>query len=218
MKINRGSITSMAVVAFMVGMLGLTTPSTADESEAAATVQKSVLVTGASRGIGLKITEVLAKRGVHVWAGARKEADLKMLDAMEAYGDSLAREMAKFDVKVSLVEPGNYKSQIGQSLKKRMESKGITFEDSRYKDEIEAIVSSVGERSDEKDPEEVAEAVYQALFSDNPKMRYMVVPDQEEAGWTIGKAIQELVQLNEGQPYTYGRDTLVNMLDEALKE
>jgi len=135
---------------------------------------------------------------------------------MEAYGDSLAREMGKFDVKVSLVEPGNYKSKIGQSLKMRMESKGITYEDSLYKDEIEAIVSSVGERLDEKDPEEVAEAVYQALFSDHPKMRYMVVPDQEEAGWTIGKAIQELVQLNEGQPYTYDRDTLVKMLDEAL--
>ncbi len=54
--------------------------------------------------------------------------------AMEAYGDSLAHEMAKFDVKVSLVEPGNYKSQIGQNLKKRMESKGITDEDSQYKD------------------------------------------------------------------------------------
>ncbi len=77
-------------------------------------------------------------------------------------------------------------------------------------------MSRVGERSDEKDPDEVAEAVYQALFSDNPKMRYMVVPDQEEAGWTIGKAIQELVQLNEGQPYSYDRDTLVKMLDEAV--
>ncbi len=315
----------MVAVAVMVGLFGFTTPSSAGESEAPAASQKSVLVTGASSGIGLKITEVLAERGVHVWAGARTEADLKRLDAMdnvtsirldvtvqqeidaavkriskderglyglvnnagvailaplieveeseldfifdvniygpyrvtkafapliieskgrittissisgilsgtlfgpysmskhamEAYGDSLAREMAKFDVKVSLVEPGNYRSQIGLSLKKRMESKGITHEDSLYKDEIEAIVSRVGERSDEKDPEEVAEAVYQALFSENPKMRYMVVPDQEEAGWTISKAIQELVQLNEGQPFAYDRDALVKMLDEALAE
>ena len=50
-----------------------------------------------------------------------------------------------------------------------------------------------------------------------PKRRYMVVPDQHEAEITIRKAIQELVQLNEGQNYTYSREALVGMLDEALK-
>ena len=33
---------------------------------------------------------------------------------------------------------------------------------------------------------------------------------------TIKKAIEELVQLNQGQKYSYGRDTLVKMVDEAL--
>ena len=74
----------------------------------------------------------------------------------------------------------------------------------------------IGEGLDENDPEEVAEAVYQAHFSDHPKLRYPVVPDQEKAGRTIGKAIKELVQLNEDQPNTHERDTLVKMLDEAL--
>ncbi len=45
----------------------------------------------------------------------------------------------------------------------------------------------------------------------------MVVPDQEEAAVTIRKAVEELVQLNEGQPYAYSREALVAMLDEALK-
>jgi hypothetical protein len=45
----------------------------------------------------------------------------------------------------------------------------------------------------------------------------MVVPDAKEAEVTIRKAIEELVQLNEGQPYTYSREALVGMLDEALK-
>ncbi len=45
--------------------------------------QKAVLVTGASSGIGLKITEKLASNGFHVYAGARKAADLERLDAME---------------------------------------------------------------------------------------------------------------------------------------
>lgn len=67
-----------------------------------------------------------------------------------------------------------------------------------------------------KDPDEVAEAVKKALFEPNPKRRYMVVPDQREAEITVRKQIEQLAQLNEGQPYTYDRDTLVKMLDEAL--
>ncbi len=45
--------------------------------------QKAVLVTGASSGIGLKVTEYLIKNGFYVYAGARKDADLKRLDAMK---------------------------------------------------------------------------------------------------------------------------------------
>jgi hypothetical protein len=37
----------------------------------------------------------------------------------------------------------------------------------------------------------------------------------EEFG-TIRTQIRHLVQLNEGQPYTYDRDALIKMLDEAL--
>ncbi len=44
----------------------------------------------------------------------------------------------------------------------------------------------------------------------------MVVPNQGEAERTINKAIEELVQLNEGHEYSYDRDALVEMLDEAL--
>jgi hypothetical protein len=44
----------------------------------------------------------------------------------------------------------------------------------------------------------------------------MVVPNQHEAEITIKKAIEELVQLNEGQEYTYDREQLIAMLDEAL--
>ena len=47
------------------------------------TEQKAVLVTGASSGIGLKITEVLSSKGYFVYAGARKQADLDRLNAME---------------------------------------------------------------------------------------------------------------------------------------
>ena len=45
--------------------------------------QKAVLVTGASSGIGLKVTEFLSERGFYVYAGARKPTDLERLDAMD---------------------------------------------------------------------------------------------------------------------------------------
>ncbi len=323
MKIIRSAMVSIAILTMLMGVTGSASPSSAGEAEAAAAAQKSVLVTGASSGIGLKITEVLAEHGVHVWAGARKEADLKMLDAMEnvtsvrldvtvqeeidaavkriskdkrglyglvnnagvaivaplievdeddlqfqmdvnvfgpyrvtkafapliieskgrittigsisgilsgtlfgpysmtkhameAYADSLAREMERFDVRVSIVEPGNYKSKIGESLKKRMDAQDSDYSSSAYKEEMDRMMARVGEADDQKDPDEVAQAVHHALFDENPKMRYMVVPYERQAEITIAKAIQEMVELNERQPYTYDRDRLVKMVDEAL--
>ncbi len=45
--------------------------------------QKSILITGASTGIGRHLTETLADNGYHVYAGARKDKDLAALDAID---------------------------------------------------------------------------------------------------------------------------------------
>jgi len=46
-------------------------------------MQKAVLITGASTGIGRNITERLASEGYLVYAGARKQSDLNALNAIE---------------------------------------------------------------------------------------------------------------------------------------
>jgi hypothetical protein len=73
-----------------------------------------------------------------------------------------------------------------------------------------------GKIDDGHEPDEVADAAIHALFSENPKPRYMVVPNEQEAGITIRKQIAQLVELNERHPYTDDREALVKMLDEAM--
>lgn len=134
---------------------------------------------------------------------------------VEAYVDALAAELNRFDVAVAAVEPGNYKSQIMASMVRRMREAGYSAEGSRYGSMLD-LVSGPLDRSQYKEPTEVAMAALDFLTSENPKRRYMVVPSRGEAEMTIRQALQEMVQLNEGQPYTYTRDELVDMLDDAL--
>lgn len=272
--------------------------------------QRAVLVTGASTGIGRKITERLAAEGWFVYAGARKDKDLAELDAIEnvqsvrldvtsaadiaaavetitkagrglygvvnnagvairaplvetreedfhyvmdvnvygpyritkafspliiaekgrvttissisgilsapglgvysmskhaieAFGDALAVEMAPLGVQVSLVEPGNYRSEISRTAAQRMGA---------------GANSPLADRSQYPEPDAVADAVLHSLSDASPKRRYMVTPNAAEAERTIEKAIEELVQLNQDQPYTFDRKALIEMLDAKLAQ
>jgi NAD(P)-dependent dehydrogenase (short-subunit alcohol dehydrogenase family) len=303
------------LTALMLAVLTTWSAAHAEPSSNPAPVQKAVLVTGASTGIGRKLTEKLAADGYYVYAGARKEEDLKALGAiknvralrldvtrqedidaavatvqkdgralwglvnnagvatiapfmdmkmdefelvmavnlygpvrmtraflpmittqkgrivnigsisgilasptltaysmskhaMEAFTDSLAQQSPPLGVEVTIVEPGNYNSDIGRNAVQRAGGEKVFADPKMY--------PLVADRSKYKDPDEVAAAVEHALFDPQPKRRYMVVPDQHEGEITIRKQIAQLVQLNEGQPYTYDRDALVKMLDEAL--
>lgn len=296
--------TAIGVAAFLTFLAAL--PMVGEAQTPGTMHQQAVLVTGASTGVGRKITEKLAADGYFVYAGARKDADLKALGAlknvqavrldvtnpkdidgavetvtrggrglyglvnnagvvavgtvadtkwdevelvtavnvygpwrvtraflplviaqrgritiigsisgilastdltayamskhaMEAFADTLTKQMSPLGVRVSIVEPGDYNSEITRNAAKRT-----------------GVESRPADRSKYKEPDEVANAVEQALFEGSPKRRYMVVPDQDEAEITIKKQIEQLVQLNEGQPYTYDRDALMKMLDEAL--
>jgi len=137
--------------------------------------------------------------------------------AMEAYADALADEMRQFDVKVSLIEPGTYKSKIAQNALDRMEARNQSAEDSQFQAAMDESVNwlTAFER-DSGDPAEVAEVVMKALFDDNPRPRYLVVPNQQQAYWTINRAIERMVEQNHDQKYSYDRDALVEMLDAAL--
>ena len=137
--------------------------------------------------------------------------------AMEAYTDALAAEMQKFDVHVSVIEPGNYNSRITRSRIERLIDSGESGEGSYYEDEIREMLQDNVDRSRFKDPDEVSAAAMQALFEPTPKLRYMVVPEEEEAWITIWVGFLKLMQMNDDQPYSFDRDALIEMLDEAIE-
>lgn len=312
---------SLFAVVFLVSFMAVDSTALAGHHEA----QKAVLVTGASTGIGRRITEVLAEKGYFVYAGARKQKDIDALNAIEnvkavrldvtiqeqidaaamtvkeggrglhglvnnagifiggpladvdvdelqwlmdvnvygvyrvtqafapmiieskgrittigsisgtlsgrfsghysmskhaieAYTDSLATEFEPLGVHVSVIEPGNYDSAIAATALARMKAKSDQYakDGSPFAESFRAWLDQPWDRSQYKEPDEVAEAAVHALFADEPLRRYMVVPNETEAGWTIGKQMQELVQLNEWQAYSYSREELIAILDEVM--
>ena len=82
-------------------------------------------------------------------------------------------------------------------------------------DDLAKWIESVG-AIESKEPDDVATAALHALFSDYPKRRYLVLPNEGEAAWTIGSVVQRLAQLNGNHDYSYSQDELIEMLKVAL--
>jgi short-subunit dehydrogenase len=138
--------------------------------------------------------------------------------AVEGYTDSLAAELEKSGVHVSIVEPGAYKSEIREKMVAQLlaaADAGTAELDDAERAELSRTKFGNAEL---KEPDEVADAVLHALSSDKPKRRYMVTPNEEQARMTISAALQRLLELNEDQPYSYDRDQLVALLDELLEK
>lgn len=288
--------------------------------------QKSILITGASTGIGRNLAETLAENGYHVYAGARKDADLAELDAIEnvtavkldvtkqdqvdaavrkirdsgtglyalvnnagigaggpvedtpvedqsyvyrvnvegvyrttqafaplveesqgrivttgsiagtitsapgmtaysgskhwieALTDALAAEMEPKGVSVSVIEPGNYQSKIRRTYVARTLEQAKAAGEQVTDEMKQAYEATAARELSYKEPDEVSEAFMHALFDDKPLRRYVVVPDEKEQEYTIRTQINELAQLNQWGPYSYSKDELVKMLDDALAQ
>lgn len=137
--------------------------------------------------------------------------------AMEAFADALADEMKQFDVKVSLIQPGAYRSNIGISALERMAKQNQSPADSQFEKQMKESINWLNHfEKDAGDPTEVAEVVLKSLFDDNPKPRYMIVPNQEQAYYTINRAIERMTEQNSDQKFSYDRAELIEMLDAAL--
>ena len=154
--------------------------------------------------------------GTISWPGGSAYSGSK--HAIEAYTDALAGEMEPHGVRVSVVEPGNFKSRIRRSSVARALEK-VKAEGGEVTEEMKQAYEATAQREvSYKEPDEVTQAFMHALFDEKPLLRYVVVPNEDEQRRTIGTKINELVQLNTWGPYSYSRDELVEILDEALAE
>ena len=46
--------------------------------------------------------------------------------------------------------------------------------------------------------------------------RYLIVPNEQQAHWTISSAIERVVEQNHDQKFSYDRAALIKMLDAAI--
>jgi len=67
------------------------------------------------------------------------------------------------------------------------------------------------------EPIDVAEAVHHALTDPAPKSRYLVTATSRGMERVAQKSFEELVLLNQGHEFTIPRDSLVTLLDAALR-
>jgi len=137
--------------------------------------------------------------------------------AMEGYTDSLAEELADTGVHVAIVEPGGYKSNIRGTMVDAAKASAEAGNIDISENTIQGLEQAISHNESMKEPDEVARAVLHLMTSETPKRRYMVTPNAEQAELTIRLAMARLLELNEGQPYSYSRDELVALLDALME-
>lgn len=136
--------------------------------------------------------------------------------AMEGYTDSLAAELSESGVHVAIVEPGAYKSNIRGTMVDAAMAAAASGDLEMNESTRQSLQRSATNNESLKEPDEVAQAVLHLMTSDDPKRRYMVTPNANQAAITIRLAMARMLELNEDQPYSYSRDELVALLDELM--
>jgi NAD(P)-dependent dehydrogenase (short-subunit alcohol dehydrogenase family) len=151
---------------------------------------------------------------------ARKSSGIYSMSkfAVEAYTDSLARELAGNGVHVSIVEPGGFKSGFITDRAARALAAANKGEIELSAEERARHENAAARSAAQKEPDEVADAILDLMTAERPKRRYMVMPNERQAQAVIEAAMRRLVQLNHDQPYAYDREGLIAVLDELLVE
>ena len=97
--------------------------------------------------------------------------------AMEAYADSLFLELAQFHIRVSLVEPGSFRTDILE--KSEMVSWKTIPDYDGMRERLPAVIKEQTKAGN--DPQMVANVVAKIAATKNPRLRYRVTPTDRQA-------------------------------------
>ncbi len=142
--------------------------------------------------------------------------------AVEAYSDALYVNLKDAGIEVSIIEPGNFKSEIGMSMyTKRLDEKKdlrILMTDEQREMQLKEMKENFASPEPYPEPDDVAEAIFDALNSEMPKSRYLVTSNQEETNWVIKRMLFEMCQMNSNHKYSYSREEIIEILDQVMHE
>lgn len=137
--------------------------------------------------------------------------------AIEAYSDSLASEMALLGVNVSIVQPGDFSSNIWKDAIAKGASGGLVQKSSPFYKDVSEWIAGVAAMNT-KGPDAVSVAVTHALSAETPRRRYLVVPNEAEAQWVIGSAVTRLAEMNTDQDHAFTAAQLADLVEDSMKE
>jgi len=142
--------------------------------------------------------------------------------ALEAYSEVLSKELRKHNVRVSIVEPGQFRSNIAiagvPTFRRRVESVVPSIMTRKQIDELQRdFYEWVKSFKKCPIPEKVADAVLDALFSDRPQLRYSVAPNKTQFIWPINEVMSKTIQINKGSKYSLTRKQMHSLLDTCWR-
>ncbi|MEX0786710.1 MAG: SDR family oxidoreductase [Dehalococcoidia bacterium] len=101
--------------------------------------------------------------------------------ALEAATEALYYELHPFGVRVLAIEPGGFETSIGETRRiPRSYTEGSPY--AEYHQRFEQALTRLPGGAERGDAQVVAEAIYDAVHDDEPKLRYLVGQDAEMIG------------------------------------
>lgn len=152
--------------------------------------------------------------------------------ALEAYTVALDQELEPYGVRVSIVQPGGIVSNIGDNslpgtmahfqntpepFKEEADRVLAVFSQPEGDQEVQADQPESATNRKPSSPAIVSEAVYDALFSDKPKLRYLV-GTKWEGDRVIHALIEKLLDENDNPMHNYSLQELVTILEGHIAD